>query len=241
LEFYKPPSRSNDHCAARENVAEALSYFGPQAFAFLLDAAKNARDLDVTRDLIRHLGNFGRDGIPAIPDLIEWTRHPEQPIRFAAVNALGRIAQDPARVLPALLARLKDADALVRRDAANGIGRFREAARWCAADLAAMIDDPEWRAQTGPIIALGRIGEREDIVLPLLARKLHDGNRIVRRCAAIALGEFGGPRAFDILMESADEPDSSAREAVYKSLKRIDRLALEKSGKKFYNPERDRF
>src|SRR5262249_38598257 len=106
-------------------------------------------------------------------------------------------------------------------------------AKGCVPDLVAMLDDPDWQAQAGPIIALAQVGEREDVVLPLLARKLHDGNRIVRRCAAFALGQLGGPRAFDGLMEAADEPDGFAREAVFQSLKKIDPVALEKSGKKF--------
>jgi HEAT repeat protein len=234
FETYKPNGSSSlDHLSAWLNVVEALSWLGPKALPFLLAAAKSAALPDVTRDIISHLGNFGRDGIPAIVDLLEWTRHPEMWIRLNAVNALGRIAQEPKTVIPALVACLGDPDALVRRDAAQALGRFRDAARGCVPQLVAMLEDPNWQAQTGPIIALPRVGEREEVVLPLLARKLHDGNRIVRRCAALALGELGGPRAFDVLMEAAGDPDDSAREAVFQSMKKIDPVALEKSGKKF--------
>jgi len=234
FETYKPHcSSSLDDLAAWTNVVEALSYLGPKALAFLLAAAKSADRVDVTRDIVHCLGNFGPDGVPAIADLIEWTRHPEMWVRLNAVNALGRLAQEPDTVIPALVACLRDTDALVRRDAAQSLGRFRSAARGCVLDLVAMLEDPNWQAQTGPIIALAQVGEREDVVLPLLARKLHDGNRIVRRCAAFALGQLGGPRAFDVLMEAADEPDGPAREAVFQSLKKIDSAALEKSGKKF--------
>jgi HEAT repeat protein len=69
--------------------------------------------------------------------------------------------------------------------------------------------------------------------LPLLARKLHDSNRILRRCAALALGELGSPGAFAVLLEAVLDPDDSAREAVFQSLKKIDPVALEQSGKKF--------
>jgi HEAT repeat protein len=234
FEVYKPSgSFLDDQFSAWTHITEALSYLGPEALAFLLAAAKNSDCLEATREIIHYLGNFGSEGVPAIADLIGWTRHRDQWIRLNAVNALGRIAQDPERVIPALLECLNDADMLVRRDAAVALGRFRNAARECAPKLISQIDEPDWHAQTGAILALARVGEREDVVLPLLARKLHDGNRIIRRCAALALGELGSPRAFDVLMEAVADPDDSAREAVFQSLKKIDPVGLEKSGKKF--------
>jgi HEAT repeat protein len=234
FERYKPSgSLSDDEFAAWVNVIEALSYLGPKALTFLLEAARKSERPEVIQEIVRCLGNFGTDAAPAIPALIEWTRHAEQWIRLNAVNALGRIAQEPERVIPALAACLRDTDMLVRRDAALALGRFGTAARHHALDLIAMVDDPAWQAETGPILALAKIGEREEVVLPLLQRKLHDENRIVRRCAALALGALGGPRAFDVLMEAAADPDDSAREAVFQSLKKIDPVALEKSGKKF--------
>jgi HEAT repeat protein len=219
--------------AAFANVAEALSWLGPKALPYLLGAAKDTPCLNATQEIVHCLGNFGPDGAPAIPDLIEWTRNPDQWIRLHAVNALGRIAQAPADVIPTLVACLKDADMLVRRDAASALGRFGNAARGLAPDLIAMLDDPTWQARTGPMFALVQIGECEDVVLPLLARKLHDTNRIIRRCAALALGELGGRRAFEVLLQAANDPDDSAREAIFQSLKKIDLVALENSGKKF--------
>jgi hypothetical protein len=155
FERYKPRgSFSDDDFSAWVNTVEALSYLGPKALPFLLDAAKNSDRLNVTREIIRLLGNFGREGAPAIPALIDWTRHREQWIRFNAVNALGQIAQEPETVIPALAACLRDTDALVRRDAARALGRFGNAARPYAPHLIGMMDDTDWHAQTGPIIAL---------------------------------------------------------------------------------------
>src|SRR5262249_11690451 len=126
FERHKPrDSFSSDDFSAWINVVEALSWLGPKTLAFLLTAAKSADRPDVTSDIVRCLGNFGPDGVPAIADLIEWTRHPEMWLRLNAVNALGQIAQEPDKVIPVLAACLRDADALVRRDAARALGRFR--------------------------------------------------------------------------------------------------------------------
>ena len=47
-------------------------------------------------------------------------------------------------------------------------------------------------------------------------------------------GISGGQTAFKALMQATDDPDGFVREAVFQSLKRIDAVALEKSGKRFY-------
>jgi hypothetical protein len=50
--------------------------------------------------------------------------------------------------------------------------------------------------------------------------------------AASALGDFGGKEAFDILLTACDDMDDLVCEEVFKSLRKIDPKALEKSGKK---------
>jgi HEAT repeat protein len=228
----KPP-RSSSVYGEWLNVLEALSYLGPEALPILLGAAANSPSPEFQRDVIHVLGNFGPDGAPAIPALIAWSRHEDSWIRLWAVHALGRIAQQPAAVIPVLLSALKDSEAIVRREAAQALGRYGQAASHAVPDLLRSADDADWHAQPGAIAALVQIGGQPDVVLPLLVRKLHDGNWILRRCAAVALGDFGGQKAFDALMEAADDPQGFVREIVFQSLKRIDPVALEKSGRTF--------
>jgi HEAT repeat protein len=227
------PPRSNGFYGEWLNVLEALSYLGPEALPILLGAAANSPSPEFQRDVIHVLGNFGPDGAPAIPALLAWSRHEDSWIRLWAVCALGRITQQPAAVIPVLLSALKDSESIVRREAAQGLGRYGKAASHGVPELIRAADDPDWHAQPGAIAALVQIGEQPDVVLPLLVRKLHDGNWILRRCAASALGDFGGQKAFDALMEAADDFQGFVREIVFQSLKRIDPAALENSGRKF--------
>ncbi len=78
------------------------------------------------------------------------------------------------------------------------------------------------------------MGGQTNTILPLIIKKLHHENQVVRRCAAFALGDIGGGAAFKALMEATDDPDGFVREAVFQSLKKTDPVALEKSGKRFY-------
>ena len=233
LDKYKPPHSMDDY-SAWHDACEALSYLGPDALPVLLEAATNIQGQHIQWELIQNLGNFGSNGIPAIPALIGWCHDKDAWVRLGAVNALGQIGQQPEIVIPVLLAALEDPDPLVRRDASEALGGFGKGAKAALPDLIKALDDPDWQTQTGAIGGLGRIGEQREIVLPLLVRKLHDENRIVRRCAAFALGNLGGKDAFDALMRATDDPDGFVREAVFQSLKGIDAQALAKSGKKFY-------
>jgi HEAT repeat protein len=227
------PPRSSGAYGRWHDVIEALSYLGPEALPILLSAAANNPSPEFQADVIHNLGNFGPDGAPAIPALIAWSRHEDLWIRFWAIHALGRIAQQPAAVIPVLLSALKDSEAIVRREAAQALGRYGKAASHAVSELLRAADDADWHAQPGAIAALALIGEQPDVILPLLVRKLHDGNWILRRCAAVALGDFGGQKAFDALIEAADDPQGFVREIVFQSLKMIDPAALEKSGRKF--------
>jgi HEAT repeat protein len=102
------------------------------------------------------------------------------------------------------------------------------------------LDDPNWQARTGAIAALGRLSDQKEEIFPLIVQKLKDNNRIVRRVAALSLGNMGGKAAFDALMLVTDDPDGGVREAVFQSLKKIDPVALEKSGKQFSDYYRTR-
>jgi HEAT repeat protein len=96
------------------------------------------------------------------------------------------------------------------------------------------LHDPDWQVRSGAVGGLGKLGTQKSVVLPLLGEKLHDENRIIRRCAAFALGDVGGKEAFDALIGSTEDADGFVREAVFQSLKRIDAEALARSGKRFH-------
>ena len=142
---------------------------------------------------------------------------------------------EPEKVVPVLRELVHDPDSLVRRDAADALSQFPETGKTSVNDLIQALKDPDWQTQTGAIEGLGKLGQQKETVLPLIVEKLHDENRIVRRVAAFALGNLGGKEAFDALMLATDDPDGFVREAVFRSLNKIDPEALKKSGKTFAN------
>jgi HEAT repeat protein len=214
------------------DAVEALSYLGPEAIPFLLAAATNHHGQQIQYVIIRRLGRSHAEGAVAIPALIEWSRDEQELVRWAAIMALGEIGQEPEIVVPVLLQLLSSPDRETRGAAASAIGYFHKDAKEAVPILIKLLDDPT--AQTGAIISLASIGEQMDIVFPKLVEKLHDKNRVIRRVAAFAMAVIGGTAAYNALQEMADDPDGFVREAVFKSLKRIDPVALERSGRRFY-------
>ena len=216
------------------SAAKTLSHLGPETIPILLNAATNLHGEHDQWELVQDFGNYGTNGVSAIPALIGWTKDTNSWVRAGAVDALGEIGMEPEKVIPVLRNALDDPDWMVRRDAGDAIGEFGKAAKDVLPDLIKATDDPDPQAQTGAINALGRIGEEPDVVLPLFANKMQSNDQTVRRMTAYALGNIGGQKAFDILMQSTDDPEGFVREVVFQSLKKIDPQQLEKSGKKFY-------
>jgi HEAT repeat protein len=234
VKILNTPSKTLDDLASQTEAAKALSYLGPEVIPFMLTAATNFQGQDVQRELIQDLGNFGTNGVPAIPALVGWAEATDSWVRVSSVIALGNIGMKPEVVIPVLRKALNDSEGLVRSYAADGLASFGKAAKDIVPDLIKMLDDPDYQAQTGAMEVLGVLGEQREIVLPLIVKKLHSNNWVVRRVAAYALGDLGGQQAFDALMQSTDDPEGFVREAVFQSLKKIDPKQLEKSGKKFY-------
>jgi HEAT repeat protein len=226
------PQTMNDE-SARTEAAIALSYLGPEAVPVLLTAATNAQGQHIQWEIIDDMANFGTNGAAAVPALVAWSRDPDDWVRLGALHALCSVAKSPEVVLPVLAADLKDSSNLVRRDAAESLGALGKGDTNSLPLLLKALNDPDWQVRTGAIGGLGRLGEQRETVLPLIREKLHDENRIIRRCSAFALGDLGGKAAFDALMEATGDGDGFVREAVFKSLREIDPVALQKSGKQF--------
>jgi HEAT repeat protein len=219
---------------AWSSAAEALSYLGSDSIPIMLEAATNLQGQHIQWELIKDFGNMETNGASAILALIGWTKDKDSWVRGGAIEALGEIGLEPEKVIPVLRKALNDPDDLVRRDAGSALGEFGKKAKDALPDLIKALDDPDYQVQTGAIEGLGLLGEQPDVVLPLLAKKMQNDNWIVRRVTAYALGDIGGQKAFDILMQSTDDPEGFVRETVFQSLKKIDPAQLEKSGKKFY-------
>jgi HEAT repeat protein len=150
------------------------------------------------------LGRMGDDAHIEISTLARRLRNDKDAgVREMAATALGEIMLD-YRGLPAtkweaareaLEEALADKDPRVRRSAAYGLGAFGKVAAPSAQLLRKALADEVAAVRQNAAWALGRIGPE---VLPDavadLAGRLRDGDVLVRRDAAAALGKVGRPR-----------------------------------------------
>jgi HEAT repeat protein len=209
---------------------ESLASVGPKAVPAMVGLATNLESHELRVQVIKRFGDLGTNGISAAPALQIWFHDKNVEVREAALSSLVGIGKEPDTVLPVLLARLKDPEK--REDAVYMLADYGKSARPAIPDLIKLLDDTEWRTRGAIILALGMIGEQPDTTLPALSKQLRDKDSGIRMMAASALGDFGGKAAFDLLLTATDDIDDLVCEEVFKSLRKIDPKALEKTGKK---------
>jgi HEAT repeat protein len=123
-------------------------------------------------------------GFPAVPDLIETLKHPDEDVRWKAAIALGEIG-DPRAVDP-LIGLLRDDDRFVKGRAAYALGKIGGPA---VDPLICALREGDGSLRWGAAIALGGIGDPRAIG-PLI-HALTDKYENVRAEAASALGVIG--------------------------------------------------
>jgi HEAT repeat protein len=205
----------------------AISGCGASRLEQLL-ASIRSDDVERQRLALRELADMGADAAPAIPALIDLSRHRDADIRRLCGLALGRIAaalpsdalQSPRDAAISALARqLDDGDLAVRNTAAFGlVGLDPEHARAQHQLCRAMqqgdggIIDRLTRTQPAPLWAVPTFIE-------LLNRDRRPG---IRRLAAVALGEIGrdDPQARTALTRALQDSDDRVRSAAHKALNR---------------------
>ncbi|MDB6036244.1 MAG: hypothetical protein JWM99_85 [Verrucomicrobiales bacterium] len=209
---------------------ESLASVGPKAVAGMVGLATNLESQELRIQVIKRFADLGTNGVAAAPALLVWFHDKNPEVREAALGSLVGIGKESDTVLPVLLARLKDPEK--REDAVYMLADYGKTAKPAIPDLIRFLDDTEWRTRGAIILALGMIAEQPDTTLPALSKQLRDKDSGIRMMAASALGDFGGKAAFDILLSATDDIDDLVCEEVFKSLRKIDPKALEKSGKK---------
>jgi hypothetical protein len=209
---------------------ESLVCLGPKAVPAMSDLTTKVESLELRVQVIKRFADLGTNGITAAPALVVWFHDQNSEIREAALSSLVGIAKEPETVLPALLARLKDPEK--QEDAVYMLADYGKLSKPAVPDLIGLLEKTEWRTRGAIILSLGIIAERADIALPALTKQLRDKDAGIRLIAASALGDFGGKAAFDVLLTACDDMDDLVCEEVFKSLRKIDPAALEKSGKK---------
>lgn len=200
----------------REAAAYALGEIGLKQVSLgkdadlqtvLVEALRKDSDAHVRRSAAFALGCLGADAARA-RTVVETALDDKDPaVRQSAAWALGRLGDES---IPALSRALKDQDPLVLRDAALSLGQLDpKASRIAVDDLARLATYPDAEVKKAALFALVSIVKPVDaksgsITAPV-QKALLDGDEEVRRNAAFALSNIGGPTAapaVDVLMEA---------------------------------------
>ena len=189
--------------------AKAISYLGPDAIVPMLTAATNMQGQHELWELIDNFGNLGTNGAPAVPALIHWANDPDYFVRAGVVSALGGIGKRPDLAVPVLTNALAhDANSMVRRDAAKALGSFANDSEAALPVLIKTLEDPDWQARGGALSGLGKIQNKPEVVVPLIAPFLYDDNNVIQRTAAYALRDLGSEAGYRALLQASNAPSS---------------------------------
>jgi HEAT repeat protein len=174
----------------------ALGFMGPGARAAVPALAERLNRVPTDEDTVRTLGRIGGEGAArALVAAIE-----KQP---AAVAALGEAAGSAGLSVPVLTAAL-ERTAGEKSMAATALGRFGAAAAPAVPALLRSSEDAWWFVRTESVLALGKIGVRQDRVVSALRAHLAGESRIAAACSLVRLGE-GDENLLSLLRRAVEE------------------------------------
>jgi hypothetical protein len=203
------PQHTMDDYSVWTESAKAISYLGPDAIVPMLAAATNNTGQHEMWELLHNFENLGTNGAPAVPALIHWANDPDSLVRAGVVNALGGIGQRPDLAVPVLTNALQDSDWMVRRDAGEALGSFAKDSDAVLPLLIATVKDPaDWHARGGALSGLGKIHDKPEVVVPVIAPYLYDENNVIQRTAAYALRDLGSEAGYRVLLQASNAPSS---------------------------------
>jgi HEAT repeats len=203
------PRRTMDDYSVWTESAKAISYLGPDAIVPMLTVATNMAGQHELQELLHNFGNLGTNGAPAVPALVHWANDPDYWVRDGVVSALGGIGERADLAVPVLMNALQhDSNSMVRRDAATALGSFANDSEAVLPELIKALKDPDWQAREGALSGLGKIQNKPEVVVPLIAPFLYDDNNVIQRSAAYALRDLGSEIGYRALLQASNAPGS---------------------------------
>jgi len=203
------PQRSMDDYPVWTESAKAISYLGPDAIVPMLTVATNMAGQHELWELLHNFENLGTNGTPAVPALVHWANDPDFWVRDGVVSALGGIGERADLAVPVLMNSLQhDSNSMVRRDAATALGSFANDSEAVLPELIKTLKDPDWEARGGALSGLGKIQNKPEVVVPLIAPFLYDDNNVIQRTAAYALRDLGSEAGYRALLLASNAPSS---------------------------------
>ncbi len=200
--------------SVREAVTDALAKMGEMIVEPILVVLKEGKE-ELYIWVKKVLDRLGRK---KLRPLIELLSHPDSEMRILAAHFLGESGY--AEAIKPLIERLKDSVWLVKKEAAKALVRLGGKA---VEDLVNAL----WEATGSEIYwitsVLGEIGEES---VPALINLIKSDKKLIRKHAAIALGETRDERAVRALIEALGDPEWIVRSAAAESLKKLGPVVL---------------
>ncbi|XWK86878.1 MAG: HEAT repeat domain-containing protein [Phormidium sp.] len=153
----------------------------------IIAQVEKLRDTDKIKRLetVRELRKIG---VPAIPVLTAALQDKDEQIRGGAAFALGAIGPEAKTAIWQLIIMLKDEDEQVRLDAAVALRRIGSPA---VSALVEVLKDENVLVRRGATFALAGISAEAQQTIPILIEMLSDNDQQVRLNASIALRGIG--------------------------------------------------
>jgi HEAT repeat protein len=168
--------KDSDH-SVREDVCHGLTLMGPKARPALPDVVELVYDpvQSVRKSALECLAAMGPAAKSALPALTEALNDRSYSIRCAAVDAFAAIGPDPD-VIAILQMNLENAKSNVRDCVAEALGKMGKDANAAAAALVAACKDADPSVRHQALLALPRVVEDKETLLPILKAALRDEN-----------------------------------------------------------------
>jgi len=146
-------------------------------------------------------------------------------VRSNVAKTLGHLQKHASPAAQTLINSLEDSNAGVRASAANAIGQIPSAKEAIPA-LTFCLTDSDSNVVSAAVMSLGRFGALAATAAPALLTCLVEGNEVVRREAAVAIGAVGEPSVVDagavpVLTTCLRDSDVGVRQAAANALGRL--------------------
>lgn len=208
------------------HIIEALSTLGPAAVPRLVSAI----DVEALRPVaFMVLDRMGPQAKTAVPALVEHLKTDDDTLKSQLQFVLAAIGPDSAPAVPLLVESLASGNDDVRRSALYALGKIGPGAKAAAPALRSHLSNPDSDAlrRVGVVWALLQIDPNNPQLVieavPLLTEALSSEVPLVRREAAIALGNLGQPAHGSIgeIRALLDDKDPGVRAAAAEALEKL--------------------
>jgi hypothetical protein len=221
---------NEEYNAPKEDAVAAVRAIGPKAVPFLLawmphpGQEKPLEGLPDCDAAWWALGSEGKSAIPALARIISLPQHGMDDYSVWTESAKAISYLGPDVIIPMLTVATNMAGQHELWELLHNFENLGTNGAPAVPSLIHWANDPDYWVRDGVVSALGGIGERPDLAVPVLTNALrHDSNSMVRRDAADALGSYANDSKTVLpeLTKTLSDPDWEARGGALSGLGKI--------------------